>query len=211
MTDELPGSAAQAPADNRREERRQAILDAAEELFLEQGFERASVSAIVARSGGSLATVYELFGSKLGLLRAVVDRNREQGLSGIDTIVHGLDSAAEILTLLAHRLFDYFTSPRAIAFMRVVIAESLRDPEFARAFHRDVHMRFVHQIADKFRQWHDAGKARIDDADAAAELFLATVMCDAQLKAMVGIPPDPADRAGIDWRLACFMRHFEIV
>jgi len=107
-------------------------------------------------------------------------------------------------------MYEYFTSPRAVAFMRVVIAESLRDPEFARDFHRDVHLAFVHEIAAAFRKWSLGGRAAIDDPEAAAELFLATVLCDAQLKAMVGIPPESDERAGIDWRLACFMRHFAI-
>lgn len=195
---------------DRREERRQAILDAAESLFLEQGFERASVSAIVAHSGGSLATVYELFGSKQGLLRAVVERNRHQGLSGLEAIVQDIESPAEILKVVAYRMFEYFTSPRAVAYMRVVIAESLRDPEFAREFHRDVHLSFVQQIASAFSDWAQNGRAKIDDPYAAAEFFLATVLCDAQLKAMIGILPGSDERAGIDWRLACFMRHFEI-
>src|SRR3546814_4381236 len=70
----------------RREDRRQAILDAAESLFLEQGYERVSVNAIVQRSGGSLATVYDLFGNKHGLLYAVVDRARDEGLKGVEDI-----------------------------------------------------------------------------------------------------------------------------
>jgi AcrR family transcriptional regulator len=66
--------------DGRRGERRKAILDAAEEMFLEQGFARVSLGAIVRRSGGSLATVYEMFGNKQGLLRAVVHRRRDEGM-----------------------------------------------------------------------------------------------------------------------------------
>src|SRR3546814_4201594 len=57
-----------------RERRQSAILDAAESLFLEQGYERTSLAEIVKRSGGSLATLYELFGNKQGLLRAIADR-----------------------------------------------------------------------------------------------------------------------------------------
>ncbi|RYD43145.1 MAG: TetR/AcrR family transcriptional regulator, partial [Sphingomonadales bacterium] len=49
-----------------RERRQSAILDAAESLFLEQGYERTSLAEIVKTSGGSLATLYELFGNKQG-------------------------------------------------------------------------------------------------------------------------------------------------
>src|SRR3546814_11941406 len=61
-----------------RERRQSAILDAAESLFLEQGYERTSLAEIVKRSGGSLATLYELFGNKQGLLRAIATRWRSE-------------------------------------------------------------------------------------------------------------------------------------
>src|SRR3546814_14932985 len=57
-----------------RERRQSAILDAAESLFLEQGYERTSLAEIVKRSGGSLATLYELFGKKQGLVPAIAAR-----------------------------------------------------------------------------------------------------------------------------------------
>jgi len=198
------------PAEGRREERRQAILDAAESLFLEQGYAGASLAAIVRRSGGSLATVYEMFGSKYGLLRAVVDRNREEGLRGLDESAGTLASAADALRLLAYRHHAHMMSPRTIAFARVVIEGGLKDPDFGREFYRDVHLTFVECLAGKFREWTAAGKASIDDPTAAAELYISTVMCDAPVKAMLGQPPEPTDRATIDWRLAPFLGHFAI-
>lgn len=49
---------------NRLEERRSALLTAAQNLFLEQGYERTTLGDVVARAGGSLATLYKLFGDK---------------------------------------------------------------------------------------------------------------------------------------------------
>jgi AcrR family transcriptional regulator len=46
------------------ESKRQAILTAAAEVFREVGFERASMSEIRARIGGSKATLYNYFPSK---------------------------------------------------------------------------------------------------------------------------------------------------
>jgi AcrR family transcriptional regulator len=198
------------PGEIRREGRRQAILDAAEALFLEQGYAGASLAAIVKRSGGSLATVYEMFGSKYGLLRAVVDRNRDEGLRGLDESASALDSAADVLRLLAYRHHQHMMSPRTIAFARVVIEGGLKDPEFGREFYRDVHLVFVECLAAMFREWTAAGKARIDDPTAAAELYISTVMCDAPIKAMLGQPAEPTDHATIDWRLAPLLAHFAI-
>ena len=56
------------------EESRQRILDAAEELFLELGYEKTTLSAIGQKSGISYGSIPWHFGNKAGLLYSVVDR-----------------------------------------------------------------------------------------------------------------------------------------
>jgi len=84
--------------DERRTARRQAILDAAEALFLEYGYPSVSLSTIVQRSGGSLATIYQMFGNKQGLLHAIAVRWRDETMHGRVNQVEASDtSAVEIL------------------------------------------------------------------------------------------------------------------
>ncbi len=52
---------------------RRAVVDAARELFLERGYAAATIDAISDRSDVPPATVYRLFASKLGILRALLD------------------------------------------------------------------------------------------------------------------------------------------
>ena len=59
------------------EERRQAIIERAGEVFREVGFERASMSEIAARVGGSKATLYSYFKSKEELFVAVMKVSTE--------------------------------------------------------------------------------------------------------------------------------------
>ena len=61
---------------NRQEQARRtrrAVLGAARQLFLERGYAATTVAAIAAESGVSVETVYKAFGSKPGLVKAVVD------------------------------------------------------------------------------------------------------------------------------------------
>ena len=66
--------------------RRQAFVEAARALFIEKGFERTALADVVERSGGSLATLYKLFGNKAGLLTAVVQEQVRSGESLIEEI-----------------------------------------------------------------------------------------------------------------------------
>jgi AcrR family transcriptional regulator len=52
---------------------RAAVVDAARTLFLAQGYAATTVEAISDLSGTPVATVYRLFSSKLGILRALLD------------------------------------------------------------------------------------------------------------------------------------------
>src|SRR6266508_2776714 len=57
---------------------REAILAAAEALFARDGFAGARIDAIAAASGYNKSLIFQYFGDKLGLYRAVVARMKEQ-------------------------------------------------------------------------------------------------------------------------------------
>jgi AcrR family transcriptional regulator len=52
---------------------RRAVVTAARTLFLERGYARTTIDAVSALSDVPVATVYRLFATKLGILRALVD------------------------------------------------------------------------------------------------------------------------------------------
>ena len=64
---------------NRRGTRsRDAVLDAAEGLMAEQGFEAATIAAVVKEAGIPASSIYHYFGSKEGLLLAVMERGTQR-------------------------------------------------------------------------------------------------------------------------------------
>src|SRR5260370_8244484 len=70
-----------------KQELRQAILTAAGELFLEQGYERFSLRKVAERIGYSPTTIYLYFRDKGDLLFTVVDE-------GFDRFTHQLAAAS---------------------------------------------------------------------------------------------------------------------
>jgi AcrR family transcriptional regulator len=60
---------------NRRGERsREAVLDAAERVMAERGYEAATVASLVEEAGIPASSIYHYFGSKEGVLLAVMER-----------------------------------------------------------------------------------------------------------------------------------------
>ena len=57
---------------------REAVLDAAERLFLDQGYAATTVAAIANAAAVSVETIYKAFGGKAGVVRAIYQR----GLAG---------------------------------------------------------------------------------------------------------------------------------
>ena len=69
---------------------RQAVLDAARELFSELGFERTTMRAVAARAGVDPALIYHYFGDKDGLLFAAL-----QPPADAAAVFAGLTAAAD--------------------------------------------------------------------------------------------------------------------
>ncbi len=194
-----------------RERRQSAILDAAESLFLEQGYERTSLAEIVKRSGGSLATLYELFGNKQGLLHAIATRWCDEAmLRSLDDETTRALSSVDTLKAYAHRQSELMESPRAVALMRMLISESLRDREFALQIYRDLHVPALEELTGLFAEWAATGRAEIDNPEAAARLFFDIVVGDSMLNTLMGIEETWLDHDQIDWRLQPFLLHFKI-
>lgn len=194
-----------------RERRHGAILDAAETLFIEQGYDRTGLAEIVRRSGGSLATLYELFGNKQGLLHAIAirwrDETKEERLGRVAT--SGASPVETLMDFVRSEL-EIWQSPRTVALLRVLVSEGLRDRDFALQTYRDLHLPFIAELSCLFAAWAAAGRARIDDPEATAHLFLSTISGDMMLNRLFGVEDGILDEAQIRWRLQPFFDHFKI-
>src|SRR4030042_6684786 len=81
---------------------RSMIVAAAQALFLEQGYICTTIDVIAERAGGAASTVYAIFGSKRGILRAIRDAWHER--THIRELIYSTqpaDNPEERLDLLA--------------------------------------------------------------------------------------------------------------
>jgi len=154
-------------------ERRSAIMDCAEDIFLEEGFQAASMSAIAARLGGSKGTLYNYFESKDELFLACVARHCEQLHEAMSSLLIEGGDLRETLTKMGRRYVEFVSSDATVAKFRMIVAEADRVPEMARAFYETGPARGVAMLSGYLERAMKEGHLRKADPARAAQHFLA--------------------------------------
>lgn len=155
-----------------RDNRREAILDVASEIFLSEGYASTSMSTIAARLGGSKGTLYNYFKSKEELFEAYVRRHCAVQKTEIMSILTEDGEPREVINVWARRYLAVVTGDKSLNNWRVISAESQKSPEFGRTFYESGPLLGVSILADALKKWADAGYFRFDDARVAAHQFM---------------------------------------
>src|SRR5262245_55561889 len=112
-----------------RDARRDAILDAARDAFLEEGFAATSMSTIAARVGGSKATLYTYFKSKEELFDAYVRRHCAWQRDKMYALSGHSEDIGTALKRLGRNYLRTVQSDFSLRHFRMITAESERSPE----------------------------------------------------------------------------------
>src|ERR1700730_3688541 len=110
----------------RGEQLRQHILRTAKDVFLEMGFERASMDVLAARAATSKRTLHAHFESKDKLFLAVVDLVRELYLDKLKTPADYGEDTAEAVVLFCGRFLQLLLWGPVLRTCRLGIAEADR-------------------------------------------------------------------------------------
>lgn len=156
-----------------KEEKRTAVIRAAMELFLEQGYERTSLQQIGKRADVSTATLFKRFPTKAALFEAMVEDFwavpppcPEKALSEDPSI--GLRKMGVSYALLLR-------TPDMQAIYRLIIAEAPRFPDLGLTVYDQAKGPFLTRLQDYLRTQAAAGRLVVDDVEAAANQFLAVI------------------------------------
>jgi AcrR family transcriptional regulator len=132
------------PAPHRPRRRNKAarpveLLEAAIELFVQQGYAATRIDEVARRAGVAKGTVYVYYKDKEALFQAAV-----RHLIGptVDRIEHAIDDfpgpSADLLRLMIGTFYRQIVGSKAPALVRLLIAEGTRFPELAEFYHREV-------------------------------------------------------------------------
>ncbi|HVV41993.1 MAG TPA: TetR/AcrR family transcriptional regulator [Nitrobacter sp.] len=158
--------------------KRRQILDGARAVFMDLGFDGASMGEIARAAGVSKGTLYVYFADKNRLFEAIVEQEcLEQGHAAFN-----FDPARDPETTLAEfgRTFiRVLCRPEGGSSLRTVMAIAERKPEVGRRFYEEVIALTHRRFADYLDSQCAAGTLAIDDTMLAAGQFLE--MCKATL------------------------------
>lgn len=171
------------------------ILDAAAQLFFTSGYGETTIEAVAQRARISKRTFYHRFDDKSALFSAFVHRTIERMRPPANVpLLQGADLAA-MLRGLADLILRAALSPPAIQLHRLIVAESSRFPQLAKAVTNEgTNEEGIRLIAGALERETSAGKLKLDDPTFAAQQFIAMVIALPQRRAMgLGTPMTAAE------------------
>lgn len=117
---------------------RERTLHAAKDVFMEMGFERASMDIIAMRASVSKRTLYAHFESKEKLYLDVVGLVRGLLLKRLKSPAEYSENATEAMTRFCGRFLEILLYAKTIQMCRVCIAEAERFPEGSGQYYETV-------------------------------------------------------------------------
>lgn len=163
----------------------EAILDAALEVMAERGL-MASMDEIARRAGVSKQTIYNHYGSKAELARAMSERRAHEIGAALDA-PGALDRPAETLAAYARILLSAVLNTRGMAIYRMAMAAATTMPDVAQAIYEAGPRASRQRLADFLRLENAAGRLSCPDPLQAAEFFGGMVLNRYQTAALLGV------------------------
>ena len=174
------------------QEKRTAILVAARELFLSEGFALVSMDAIAERAGVSKATVYSHFADKNFLFRAVLSAETSDYEAPPDTVAICTRKELRLrLIAFGSSLLGVLTRPGVLELGRLLVNEAHHHPDQAADFFARgpgaTHLR----LSDLLKTAKDCGLLACDNHELAADQLLSMWIGQRHLRQQLGLCPPP--------------------
>ena len=191
----MPESTPSDTPSSRTELRRRAFLDAARDVFLQQGYDTANMSEIVKRAGGSMATLYTQFGDKQGLFLAVLEAGVSEFADAFDLELQNHAPIREDLVRIGEQFASALVQPASIEMYRLIISLGRKFPDITTSFLQRGPLRMRVALGRYLEERAAASAVSIRDSEALAALFLDMIRSGLQTRSLLdpSFKPTKAD------------------
>jgi AcrR family transcriptional regulator len=186
------------------------MLEAAQRLFAESGYEAVSMDAVAKTAGVSKATLYAHFESKEKLFAEILEAESGRAEEG-SWIPERFEGDAEgVLRRFAHRMARFFVDGRGLAVYRLFVSDLHRFPKLVARFHAAGPMALRSRLAGLLAQMAERGALAIDDPETAAEHLMALIQGRLPFDRSIGLPPPPDEEIErhVESALQLFLRGY---
>jgi AcrR family transcriptional regulator len=176
--------------------RQRAILIAAVQVLMERGYTRASTLEIATRARVSKRELYAEFGSKRGILEALIEGSAQRmqvPLAPAD--IGDRHALAAALTAYGVSALTTLTNPYVIALYRLAIAEAPANGELGSIIDARGRQPNRRALIEIVRRGQAAGFLGVGEPDRIGQEFFALVLGDLMLWLLLGVtdPPDAGE------------------
>src|SRR5262245_18528513 len=175
------------PGVGRRPEKTEAILEAAGQLFREQGYGAVSMDQIAREAGVSKATVYAHFESKDRLFATMVQSGCASYAQGVMPALTEMEDVREALTEIARGIESFLLAPKTLGIYRVIISEGPRFPELVKAFVESGPLPFLKMLTDFFEANNRRGTLKVPNPRLAAHQLIWLVRGPLYMRRMLNL------------------------
>ena len=186
--------------------KRRQILDGAHKVFMDLGFDGASMGEIARVAGVSKGTLYVYFADKSQLFAAIVEREAIEHRQVKFDLSPGRD-AETTLREFGEAYMQILCRPQGGSAVRTVMAIAERMPDVGRHYYDEVIGRTTRQLAEWLDGEVAAGRLTIADTALAAQQFMLTCQASLFLPFIMQAAPSPS-RAQIAEVVASATRMF---
>jgi AcrR family transcriptional regulator len=184
---------AEAPQRRRLAEpdRCRILREAAETVFLRDGYVAANMDEVARRAGMSKRTLYQYYPSKAALFEATI----EAALAPLhlDSTLEREPDLAVALTGMLVAAARHLLALRQTAIFRLVISEVQRSPELAEAFHRASFAHGTWPLERRIAAEMERGTLDVPGAEDGAKLLYGMALGAVQLKMLLGLRGQPEE------------------
>lgn len=167
-------------------QRRTQIIEAAVEVFLESGFDRASMTTIAKHSGVSKQTLYSHFGSKENLFREAINEACRQHTPTALIAAQKL-APRDALLEIGRELCALLFSDDALRLESLCVAGASKHPEVSNIFWQAGPEWIRATLSEFFSSLMDKGQLKPADSNLIAKQFIALMCGEHRIKALMGI------------------------
>jgi AcrR family transcriptional regulator len=179
----------------RRDARRDHILDITLELLARHGYEGTSMHKVAGGARTSKETLYAWFGDKAGLFEALVSREAQAMNDELAAALAAEEpggDARETLVRFGTDVLTLLLGPRSLTINRAAIAAASTSPELGRILAAKGRETTRPLVQRHLTAEHRAGRLNIPDADEAFELLMGLLLRDLQVRLLIGATAAPA-------------------